>query len=80
MIIGSIYIDASKYVSERVSHMKELFQYWYKKAFWFRPCVLILDNLDKLLPAEVEVREFISMCSVKRDLSTCVLIVSLYIY
>ncbi|TFK74523.1 hypothetical protein BDN72DRAFT_833003 [Pluteus cervinus] len=27
-----------------------MFRYWYKKAFWHRPFVLILDNIDKLIP------------------------------
>ncbi|TFK74567.1 AAA-domain-containing protein [Pluteus cervinus] len=48
------YVDASRYADQPVAKVKPMFQYWYKKAFWHRPSVLILDNLDKLVPAEVE--------------------------
>jgi len=30
--------------------------YWFDKCAWHKPSVLIIDNLDKLLSAEVEVR------------------------
>lgn len=52
------YVDISRYSDKPVSTMNVLFKYWAEKAAWHRPSVLILDNLDKLLSAEVEVRQY----------------------
>lgn len=35
--------------------VKAQFNFWFDKCAWHRPSILILDNLDKLLSAEVEV-------------------------
>lgn len=50
------FVDASRYSEQPISTVKSLFRYWLHKAAWHRPSILILDNLDKLLGAEVEVR------------------------
>ncbi|TDL24400.1 AAA-domain-containing protein [Rickenella mellea] len=50
----TIYVDASKHAEERVPQLHELFKYWYAKASWHKPSVLVLDNLDKVLGVEVE--------------------------
>src|SRR6266576_2289393 len=52
------YVDVSRYSDKPVATMKTQFKYWAEKAAWHRPSVLILDNLDKLLSAEVEVRQY----------------------
>ncbi|KJA20005.1 hypothetical protein HYPSUDRAFT_204070 [Hypholoma sublateritium FD-334 SS-4] len=48
------YIDVSKLVDQPIPAVKAQFNYWFDKCAWHRPSVLVLDNLDKLLPAEVE--------------------------
>ncbi|KAH7882751.1 P-loop containing nucleoside triphosphate hydrolase protein [Phlebopus sp. FC_14] len=48
------YIDFKSYSRKPVSTLKALFRYLYEVAAWHRPTVLICDNLDKVLKAEVE--------------------------
>ncbi|KAN0080194.1 P-loop containing nucleoside triphosphate hydrolase protein [Tylopilus felleus] len=48
------YIDFKFYMEKPVATLKALFRYLYEIAAWHRPTVLIFDNLDKVLRAEVE--------------------------
>ncbi|RDB24902.1 Peroxisome biosynthesis protein PAS1 [Hypsizygus marmoreus] len=48
------FVDVSRFSEQPIAAVKALFKYWYDKAMWHRPSVLVLDNLDKLLSAEVE--------------------------
>lgn len=48
------YIDVSRFSDRPISAVKSLFRHWFDKAAWHRPTILVLDNLDKLLGAEVE--------------------------
>ncbi|KAF8995495.1 P-loop containing nucleoside triphosphate hydrolase protein [Cyathus striatus] len=48
------YVDVSKYAEQPAGVMKQQFNYWFDKAAWHKPSVLILDNLDKLLGPEHE--------------------------
>ncbi|TFK44456.1 P-loop containing nucleoside triphosphate hydrolase protein [Crucibulum laeve] len=48
------YVDASRHAEQPVLAVKALMNYWFNKAVWHKPTVLVLDNLDKLLSAEVE--------------------------
>ncbi|KAJ7209658.1 P-loop containing nucleoside triphosphate hydrolase protein, partial [Mycena pura] len=50
----TLYTDASRYATQPVQTIKALLNYWFKKAVWHRPSILILDNLEKLVGAEVE--------------------------
>ncbi|KAI0032780.1 AAA-domain-containing protein [Vararia minispora EC-137] len=50
----SRYIDLARYKDKPVRVLRELFTYWRDKAAWHRPSVLVLDNLDSVVPAEVE--------------------------
>jgi peroxin-1 len=49
-----MYVDASRYTEKPISVVKSLLDYWIHKALWHRPSVIVLDNLDKLVPAELE--------------------------
>jgi peroxin-1 len=49
------YVDCSKLVDKPVSTFKLLFQYWFDLCAFHQPAILVLDNLDVLLPAEQEV-------------------------
>ncbi|KAK0454604.1 P-loop containing nucleoside triphosphate hydrolase protein [Armillaria borealis] len=48
------YIDVTPYADKPVSTAKALFRYWFDKAAWHKPSVLILDNIEHLLKAEEE--------------------------
>ncbi|KIJ64352.1 hypothetical protein HYDPIDRAFT_90732 [Hydnomerulius pinastri MD-312] len=48
------YVDFKPYSEKPVETLKTLFRYLYEIACWHRPTVLIFDNLDKVLKAEVE--------------------------
>ena len=49
------YIDSAKISEQPITSIKAQFNFWFDKCAWHRPSILILDNLDKLLSAEVEV-------------------------
>lgn len=49
-------MDVSRYAALPVPTIKALLGYWFKKAVWHRPAVLVLDNLEKLVGVELEVR------------------------
>lgn len=51
-------MDVSRYSDKPVPTIHAQFKYWAEKVAWHRPSVLVLDNLDKLLSAEVEVRQY----------------------
>ncbi len=56
-IIGctdTLYMDFSKRGQDSVSQLKASFHHWYEKAAWYRPSLIVLDNLDKVLGPEEE--------------------------
>lgn len=50
------YVDASKLLEQNIAAVTAQFNFWFDTCTWHRPSVLILDNFDKLLSAEVEVQ------------------------
>ncbi|KAJ6593606.1 P-loop containing nucleoside triphosphate hydrolase protein [Mycena capillaripes] len=50
----TFYVDVSRYAAQPVQTIKALLGYWFKKAAWHRPSILILDNLEKLVGVELE--------------------------
>ncbi|KAJ7874791.1 P-loop containing nucleoside triphosphate hydrolase protein [Mycena olivaceomarginata] len=50
----TLYVDVSRYAAQPVHTIKTLLNYWFRKAAWHRPAILILDNLEKLVGVEVE--------------------------
>ncbi|KDE09691.1 hypothetical protein MVLG_00095 [Microbotryum lychnidis-dioicae p1A1 Lamole] len=50
----TLYIDCSKYTDERQSTLKVKIKGWFDEACWHAPALLVLDNLDRMLGAEVE--------------------------
>ncbi|KAF5321496.1 hypothetical protein D9619_001501 [Psilocybe cf. subviscida] len=48
------YVDASKLLEQNIAAVTAQFNFWFDTCTWHRPSVLILDNFDKLLSAEVE--------------------------
>ncbi|KAI5123096.1 hypothetical protein M0805_001452 [Coniferiporia weirii] len=49
-----IHADFAKHADDRVPRLKAYFKYLFEKAHWHKPSVLVFDNLDKVLSAEVE--------------------------
>ncbi|KAI8462048.1 adenosinetriphosphatase [Phakopsora pachyrhizi] len=52
LMLYSSYIDCGKYVDERLGSIKSKFLEWFEVSVWYSPSILVLDDLDKLLPAE----------------------------
>ncbi|KAG8958543.1 Peroxisome biosynthesis protein pex1 [Tulasnella sp. 419] len=50
----TVYIDLAKLGEERVGTLRGNFKTWLTVATWHRPSILILDNLDRAVAAEVE--------------------------
>lgn len=44
-----------QYTTTPIPKLKTLFKYWFEKAYWHRPSVILFDNMDKLMAAEEEV-------------------------
>ncbi|KAK9728067.1 Peroxisome biosynthesis protein pex1 [Basidiobolus ranarum] len=49
-----IVVDCSDLVKERPAVIKEKLQEWYNEASWYSPSLIFFDNLDRLVPAELE--------------------------
>jgi hypothetical protein len=58
----TLYVDLARYKAQSVSVLKSLFRYWFEAAAWHRPTILIFDNMEALLGAELEVRAFSFCC------------------
>ncbi|BGP21579.1 peroxin-1 [Rhodotorula toruloides] len=50
----TIYVDCSKHADERLPTLKVRMKDWFDEACWHAPTVLVLDNLDRMIAAEVE--------------------------
>ncbi|KAJ8296981.1 Peroxisome biosynthesis protein PAS1 [Rhodotorula toruloides] len=50
----TIYVDCSKHADERLPTLKGRMKDWFDEACWHAPAVLVLDNLDRMIAAEVE--------------------------
>ncbi|TRM69216.1 P-loop containing nucleoside triphosphate hydrolase protein [Schizophyllum amplum] len=54
LLTYTLHIDASTIAEKPISAIKSQLDYWFDKAMWHKPAILILDDLDKLLSAELE--------------------------
>ena len=52
----TLYVDLSRYNGSPVAKVRTHMKYWMDKAAWHKPSVLVLDNIDKLMGTELEVR------------------------
>ena len=52
----TLYADVGKLADAPVSKVKALIKYWFEKAAWHWPTLIVLDNLDRLMGVELEVR------------------------
>jgi peroxin-1 len=56
ILSDTLYVDLAKYTETPVLKVKSLLNYWFHKAFFHRPTVVIFDNMEKLMGIEQEVR------------------------
>ncbi|GAA5897416.1 hypothetical protein JCM6882_001881 [Rhodosporidiobolus microsporus] len=54
VLAHTIYIDCAKHADERLPTLKGRIKDWFDEACWHAPSLLVLDNLDRMLAAEVE--------------------------
>ncbi|CEP16460.1 hypothetical protein [Parasitella parasitica] len=52
--IYTMEINCSEIADERIPVFKEMLQKWFDEAAWHGPSLLFFDDLDRLIPAEVE--------------------------
>ncbi|BGP44588.1 Peroxisome biosynthesis protein pex1 [Rhodotorula kratochvilovae] len=50
----TLYVDCAQHADARQPALKARFKDWLDEACWHAPSVLVLDNLDRLIGAEVE--------------------------
>ncbi|TKY89111.1 hypothetical protein EX895_001642 [Sporisorium graminicola] len=54
LCLATTYHDCSPYSEERVPVLRARFTEWLNEAAWKAPSLLILDNIDRIIPAEME--------------------------
>lgn len=64
---GTIYVDCSKLSDERLPVLKGKMKDWFDEACWHAPSLIVLDNLDRLIGAEVEVSHIVCSCLFERS-------------
>ncbi|KAL9538989.1 hypothetical protein MBANPS3_010537 [Mucor bainieri] len=52
--IYTMEINCSEIADERIPVFKEMLQKWFDEAAWHGPSLIFFDDLDRLIPAEVE--------------------------
>lgn len=53
-LVASITIDCTPHSEERLSVLRNLFDQWLAAAVWHSPTLLVLENLDRIAPADQE--------------------------
>ncbi|GAA5981337.1 hypothetical protein JCM10908_004073 [Rhodotorula pacifica] len=54
VLTHTLYVDCAKHADERMPALKSRIRDWFDEACWHAPTVLVLDNLDRMIAAEVE--------------------------
>lgn len=54
LCLATSYYDCSPFSEERVPVLRARFTEWLNEAAWKAPSLLILDNIDRVIPAEME--------------------------
>jgi peroxin-1 len=52
--IDTLEINCAEIADERIPNLKEMFQRWCDEAVWHAPSIIFFDDIDRLIPAEVE--------------------------
>ncbi|KAI7899828.1 P-loop containing nucleoside triphosphate hydrolase protein [Cokeromyces recurvatus] len=53
-LIYTMEINCSEIAEERIPVFKDMLQKWFDEAAWHSPTLIFFDDLDRLIPAEVE--------------------------
>ncbi|KAI9306558.1 P-loop containing nucleoside triphosphate hydrolase protein [Cunninghamella echinulata] len=53
-LIYTLEINCAEIADERIPNLKEMIQKWYDEAAWYAPSMVFFDDIDRLIPAEVE--------------------------
>ncbi|KAK9245846.1 P-loop containing nucleoside triphosphate hydrolase protein [Lipomyces tetrasporus] len=53
-LIYTFRVSCSDFAEERIPVIKDAIQKWFAEASWYSPSVVIFEDLDKLIPEEVE--------------------------
>ncbi|EST09028.1 Peroxisome biogenesis factor 1, N-terminal [Kalmanozyma brasiliensis GHG001] len=54
LCLATSYFDCSPFSEDRVPVLRARFSEWLNEAAWKAPSLLILDNIDRIMPAEME--------------------------
>src|SRR3954449_11756020 len=54
-LLDSIVVNCSEATEDRIPTFKEKLQQWFDDAAWHAPSIIFFDDLDRLIPAEIEV-------------------------
>ncbi|EPQ26414.1 uncharacterized protein PFL1_06062 [Pseudozyma flocculosa PF-1] len=54
LLMSTSRIDCSPFAEERVPVLRAKFSEWLNEAAWKAPSLLVLDNIDRIIPAELE--------------------------
>lgn len=54
LCLATSYYDCAPYSEERVPVLRARFSEWLNEAAWKAPSLLVLDNVDRIIPAEME--------------------------
>lgn len=52
--VATIFIDCAQHSEQRLSSMRHLISQWLSAAAWHSPALLVLDNLDRIVPSDQE--------------------------
>ena len=55
LFIDTREVNCAEIAEERVPTFKDLLQQWFDEAAWHAPSLIFFDDIDRLIPAEVEV-------------------------
>lgn len=55
-MVDTVYVDLSQYVDTKPLELKKKLQEWIEEAAWYKPSLIVLDGVDKIVPPENEVR------------------------
>ncbi|KAK9451685.1 P-loop containing nucleoside triphosphate hydrolase protein [Limtongia smithiae] len=53
-LIYNFRVQCAELSEERIPVVKDAMAKWFAEVSWYAPCVLILEDIDKLIPAELE--------------------------
>ena len=53
--VDCLVVKCTELTEERISSIRDKLQQWFDDAAWHAPSIILFDDLDRLIPAEIEV-------------------------